>query len=142
MGQGVRRGLYTADTSLFANLCKRLHLRLCANAFANASACQRVYTFAMFRAREPEKRITTIAVRVSQAELDAVQWMAERLAAKLGGKYIPSDVTREALREYYERHRAEAAAEEVVSTKPSTPTRPSQHVVRDGKSPGRKIRKP
>lgn len=96
----------------------------------------------MFRAREPEKRITTIAVRVSQAELDAVQWMAERLAAKLGGKYIPSDVTREALREYYERHRAEAAAEEVVSTKPSTPTRPSQHVVRDGKSPGRKIRKP
>lgn len=70
----------------------------------------RVTPFDVWQPRETAKRNNVVATRLTDEELAAVNWLAERLAEETGGKHLPPDVIRIALGLYYERRQGERTA--------------------------------
>ena len=57
----------------------------------------------MFRRREEAKRTKLLAVRVSEEELSAIDWLASVLEKRDGEKRLATDIVREALADFHRR---------------------------------------
>lgn len=63
----------------------------------------------MFHRRASDKRHRQVAVRVSDKELEALEWCAEQLTRREGEPFIVSDVLRAGIAKLYEELQTDAA---------------------------------